>query len=204
MRYSEAGSSATSACPILRDTGKAMRCMKLLQQSLKSLSSPLSIRLGRVPALLQKNAAKDGQSHKIFGKWPALRTPMIVVLIGEGCSGGALGWALAMSWRCSSTLTILSSLRRELRVDHLARQSKEELAAAALKLHPEDLMKFDIVDAMLEEPMGGAHHDPAQVYRSVKKYIIDQWNILKNVPPEVLIEQRYQKYRRIGKFAVET
>ncbi len=81
--------------------------------------------------------------------------------------------------------------------------NKNELAAQTLKMHVEDLMKFDIVDAMIEEPQGGAHHDPAQVYRNVKKYLLDQWNILKTVDPVVLIEQRYQKYRRIGKFAVE-
>jgi acetyl-CoA carboxylase carboxyl transferase subunit alpha len=81
--------------------------------------------------------------------------------------------------------------------------NKKELAAQTLKMHAEDLMKFDIVDAMIDEPLGGAHHDPAMVYRNVKKYIIDQWNILKTVEPEQLIEQRYQKYRRIGKFSIE-
>jgi acetyl-CoA carboxylase carboxyl transferase subunit alpha len=64
-------------------------------------------------------------------------------------------------------------------------------------------MKFDIVDAMIEEPLGGAHHDPAQVYCNVKKYILEQWNILSTIDPEFLIEQRYQKYRRMGKFFIE-
>ena len=64
-------------------------------------------------------------------------------------------------------------------------------------------MKFDIVDAMIDEPAGGAHYDPAMVYRNVKKYIASQWDILKTIEPQNLIEQRYQKYRRIGEFSIE-
>jgi acetyl-CoA carboxylase carboxyl transferase subunit alpha len=56
---------------------------------------------------------------------------------------------------------------------------------------------------MIEEPLGGAHHDPSAVYRSVKNYIINQWNILKTVPIDALLEHRYQKYRRMGKFTVD-
>ena len=80
---------------------------------------------------------------------------------------------------------------------------KKELAAQTLKMHVEDLLKFDIVDAMIDEPAGGAHYDPAEVYRNVRNYVTAQWNLLKTIDPETLIEQRYQKYRRIGKFAVE-
>lgn len=182
---------------------KAMRCMKLAAK----FKIPVLSLIDTPGAHAGLAAEERGQGWAIaqnLWEMARLQTPMIVVLIGEGCSGGALGIGVgdvvAMLEHSYYSVISPESCASIIWRDN----SKKELAAAALKLHPEDLMKFDIVDAMLEEPMGGAHHDPAQVYRSVKKYIIDQWNILKNVPPEVLIEQRYQKYRRIGKFAVET
>jgi acetyl-CoA carboxylase carboxyl transferase subunit alpha len=81
--------------------------------------------------------------------------------------------------------------------------SKKTTAAEALKMHVEDLMQLDVIDAMIEEPLGGAHHDTKMVYQNVKRYLIEQWNVLKSVPIDLLLEQRYQKFRRIGKFALE-
>lgn len=81
--------------------------------------------------------------------------------------------------------------------------SKNELAASTLKIHPEELMQFGVIDYMIDEPPGGAHHDPSFVYKGVKKFVVEQWNELKVIPIEKLIEQRYQKFRKIGKFAVE-
>ena len=80
---------------------------------------------------------------------------------------------------------------------------KNETAASALKMHAEDLLELDVIDAMIEEPLGGAHHDPQVVYRNTKRFVVDQWNALKMIPLEILVEQRYQKFRKIGKFIVE-
>ena len=88
-----------------------------------------------------------------------------------------------------------------MRFDSLERYQQKETAATALKMHAEDLMPLGIVDAMIDEPLGGAHHDPDQVYKSVKKYILSQWKILKKIPVDSLLEERYQKFRKIGKFA---
>jgi len=68
-------------------------------------------------------------------------------------------------------------------------------------MQAEDLLKFDIIDAMIEEPLGGAHHDPKAVYQNVKQYLLEQWHILKTIPIDILLEQRYQKFRKIGAFA---
>jgi acetyl-CoA carboxylase carboxyl transferase subunit alpha len=182
---------------------KALRCMRLAAKFkipvLSLLDTP-----GAHPGLSAEERGQGWAIAQNLWEMARLPTPIIVVLIGEGCSGGALGMGVGdvvamlehSYYAVISPESCASIIWRD--------NNKKELAAQALKMHAEDLLKFDVVDAMLEEPMGGAHRDPAQVYRNVKKYILDQWNILKTVPLDFLIEQRYQKYRRIGKFAVET
>jgi acetyl-CoA carboxylase carboxyl transferase subunit alpha len=73
-------------------------------------------------------------------------------------------------------------------------------AAAALKMHVEDLLRLGIVDHKIAEPLGGAHLDPQVAFANVKSYILESWNALKGVPSEVLLENRYQKFRNMGKF----
>jgi acetyl-CoA carboxylase carboxyl transferase subunit alpha len=70
---------------------------------------------------------------------------------------------------------------------------KNEKAAEALKMQAEDLLEMEIIDDVIEEPLGGAHHDPKVVYDNVKKYILTQWNVLKGIPLETLIEQQVSK-----------
>lgn len=180
---------------------KAMRCMRLAAK----FHIPVLCLIDTPGAYAGLAAEERGQGWAIANNlWEMARlpTPIIAVLIGEGCSGGALGigvgdvvamlqhayYAVISPEACSSILW------RD--------TSKNELAAKTLKMHPEDLLEHQIIDAMIEEPLGGAHHDTAAVYRSVKQYILDQWNVLKTLSPEKLIERRYQKYRRMGKFMV--
>ena len=97
----------------------------------------------------------------ICGKCSALTTPIIVIVIGEGCSGGALGigvgdvigmlehayYSVISPEGCASILWKDSDKKAE--------------AASALKLNAEDLLRLGIIDAIINEPLGGAHHDPA-------------------------------------------
>jgi len=181
---------------------KAMRCMRLAAKFhlpvLCLIDTP-----GAYPGLAAEERGQGWAIAHNLWEMARLPTPVIAILIGEGCSGGALGigvgdvvgmlqhayYAVISPEACSSILW------RD--------TSKSELAARALKMHVEDLLKFDIVDAMIEEPLGGAHHDTALTYRNVKNYIAHQWNILKGVPSDILLERRYQKYRRMGKFILE-
>ncbi len=73
-------------------------------------------------------------------------------------------------------------------------------AAAALKMHVEDLLLLGIVDQKIAEPLGGAHKDPLTTFGNVKRFILDSYNELAGQPAEVLIENRYQKFRKMGKF----
>ena len=76
--------------------------------------------------------------------------------------------------------------------------SRHVEAASALKLTAEDLLQFGVIDAMIKEPLGGAHHDPERVYNEVFRFIVDKWQMLKRIPIPLLLEQRYQKFRKMG------
>lgn len=181
---------------------KAMRCMRLAARFhipiLSLIDTP-----GAHPGLSAEERGQGWAIAQNLWEMARLPTPIIVIIIGEGCSGGALGIGvgdvIAMLEHSYYSVISPEGCASILWRDH----AKKELAAQTLRMHAEDLLKLNVVDAMIEEPMGGAHHDPDQVYQSVKKYLLDQWNILKTVSPDFLVEQRYQKFRRMGRFSVE-
>lgn len=181
---------------------KAMRCMRLAAKFklpiLNLLDTP-----GAYPGLAAEERGQGWAIAHNLWEMARLPTPIIVILIGEGCSGGALGMGIgdvvAMLEHSYYSVISPEGCASILYKD----AAKNEVAAKSLKMHAEDLLQLDIVDAMIEEPLGGAHHNPQEVYGKVKKYIVDQWNVLKTVAPDILIEQRYQKFRKIGKFVVE-
>lgn len=181
---------------------KAMRCMRLAAKfNLPILS--LVDTPGAYPGL---TAEERGQGWAIANNlWEMARlpTPLLILLIGEGCSGGALGIGIgdnvAMLQHAYYSVISPEGCASILWKD----AGKNSTAAQALKMHAEDLLKMEIIDEIIEEPLGGAHHDPAAVYEGVKQYVLDQWNVLKAIPIDILLEERYQKFRKMGKFTVE-
>lgn len=181
---------------------KALRCMHLAEKFqlpvLCLIDTP-----GAYPGLTAEERGQGWAIAKNLMEMARLSTPVIIVLIGEGCSGGALGIGVgdvvAMLQHAYYSVISPEGCASILWKD----TNKNETAASALKMQAEDLFQLDVIDAIIEEPLGGAHHDPAAVYAAVKKWVLQQWNILKTIPPEILLEQRYQKFRKIGKFAVE-
>lgn len=129
-----------------------------------------------------------------------LETPIIVVIIGEGCSGGAIGTGVgdvvAMLEHAYYSVISPEGCASILWKD----ASKKIEAATALKLNAENLLELKIIDAIIPEPLGGAHHDPQQTYQNVKQFIVDQLTILRRIPLSLLIEQRYLKFRQLGQY----
>ncbi|MFO0422299.1 MAG: acetyl-CoA carboxylase carboxyl transferase subunit alpha, partial [Planctomycetia bacterium] len=74
------------------------------------------------------------------------------------------------------------------------------LAAKALRMRSADLKEFGVVDAVIEEPSGGAHRDPRQMATKLKTYLVRTLRELATQPAEALVESRYEKFRRMGKF----
>lgn len=133
-------------------------------------------------------------------KMVRLKVPIIVLIIGEGCSGGALGIAvgdvIGMLEHAYYSVISPEGCASILWKD----PEKREEAAATLKLNAEHLLEQGIVDEVIGEPLGGAHYDPEEMFLKVKTFILDQWKVLQNYPEEVLLEQRYHKFRKMGKF----
>jgi len=79
-------------------------------------------------------------------------------------------------------------------------QDKVKEAAEALKLTAEELKKLGIVDEIIPEPLEGAHRDWETTFENFRKYVKKHLNELKKLSPEELVEDRYQKFRKIGAF----
>jgi len=127
-----------------------------------------------------------------------LKVPTIVFIIGEGASGGALGigigdkvYMLENTWysvispeSCSSILWRSWEYKKE--------------AAEALKLTAPDMKKLKLIDEIIKEPLGGAHHDREAIFNTVRKVILDAYKELKKLPADRLVEKRMNKYLNMG------
>jgi len=181
---------------------KALRAMQLAEK----FHLPIVTLLDTPGAYPGLSAEERGQGWAIaYNMWAMsrLKTPIIVLLIGEGCSGGAIGLGvgdvIAMLEHAYYSVISPEGCASILWKD----TQQNQRAAEVLKMHAESLIEMGVVDSMISEPRGGAHLDPKATFASVQECILQYWNILKTVPGETLIERRYQKFRRMGEFAVE-
>ncbi len=130
----------------------------------------------------------------------ALPTPIVVVVVGEGGSGGALGIAVGDVVMMLEH-AIYSVISPEGCAAILWRDSaKAAEAAEALRLRAEDLSGLGVVDEVIPEPLGGAHRDPAEAAALVKKRVLFHLDQLAGLPVEELLERRAGKFARIGAF----
>ena len=127
-----------------------------------------------------------------------LNVPIIAVITGEGCSGGALGIGVANKvlilehayYTVISPEGCASILWRD--------ASMTNTAAEALKITGPDLIKFDIVDEIIKEPLGGAHCNHEQMGAELKKALTNSISELSKLSSKELREKRYSKYRNMG------
>lgn len=181
---------------------KALRCMKLAAK----FGLPVLTLLDTPGAFAGLAAEERGQGWAIANnllEMSKLPTPIIVLLIGEGCSGGALGIGVG-----DRVVMLEHSYYSVISPEGCASilwkdSNKKETAAGVLKLHAEYLKPLGVIDAIIDEPQGGAHHNPEQIYRDVKKYLSSTLKQLSKLSTKDLLEQRYQKFRKIGKFQLD-
>ncbi len=178
---------------------KALRLMKLAEKFNLPIVSLIDTP-GAYPGL---EAEERGQGWVIANnlrEMIRLTTPITVIIIGEGCSGGALGIGIGdvVAMLEHSYYSVISPEGCAAILWKDGSKNSNAEAAAALKLNAEDLLDLQIVDAIIKEPLGGAHHQPQVVYRNVKQFIVEQHQILKRIPKEILLEQRYLKFRKMG------
>ena len=128
-----------------------------------------------------------------------LRTPIVAVVIGEGGSGGALGIGVA-----DRVMMLENAYYSVISPEGCAailwkHRSHAPEAAEALKLTAGDLKELDIIDEVIPEPTGGAHHDPIRTAQNLRAAVLAQLDVLTKKKVSVLLEERYEKFRRMGR-----
>ena len=178
---------------------KALRLMKLAEK----FSIPIVALIDTPGAYPGIEAEEKGQAEAIarnLYEMFKIRTQIIVVIIGEGASGGALGigvgdkiMMLENTWYSVISPESCSSILWR-SWDH------KEQAAEALKLTPEDMKKNKLIDKIIKEPLGGAHQNPEKIYTSLKKEILKTFFNLKKQSISKLLENRMSRFTEMGVF----
>ncbi len=176
---------------------KALRLMKLAEKFDRPIVSLIDTP-GAFPGI---EAEERGQAEAIarnLYEMFRIKVPIIVVIIGEGASGGAIGigvgdrvYMLEYTWysvispeSCSSILWRSWDYKKE--------------AAEALKLTAEDMHRFGLIDGIIKEPLGGAHNNPQEIFDRVKQTILKDLSELRQQPVEKLLKNRVEKFTSFG------
>lgn len=179
---------------------KALRVMQLAEKFGRPIISFVDTP-GAYPGI---GAEERGQAEAIahnLREMAELTVPIIVVVIGEGGSGGALGVAVGDKiyvlenayYSVISPEGCAAILWKE--------NSRSPEAANALKLTAQDLVELGVIDELIKEPLGGAHRDFVQTAENVREAIRKGLAEFKDIPRKELPEIRYQKFRKMGIFA---
>ena len=131
------------------------------------------------------------------------KVPMISVVIGEGGSGGALGIGVS-----DRVLILENAYYSVISPEGCAAilwkdRDAAPQAAEALKITAKDLLELELVDEIVPEPLGGAHNDHSAMADTLREVLLRNLEELRQIDPEERLKQRYQKYRRHGKFIEE-
>ncbi|MBT4345595.1 MAG: acetyl-CoA carboxylase carboxyltransferase subunit alpha [Flavobacteriales bacterium] len=176
---------------------KALRLMKMAEK----FDKPIICFIDTPGAFPGLEAEERGQGQAIANnilEMTQLTVPIIIIIIGEGASGGALGIGvgdkilmLNNSWysvispeNCSTILW--------------GNWEHKETAADALKLTAKDMKKIGLVDEIIKEPLGGAHTFPEETFKIVKKKIVSVINELKVIDKDTLVNNRMEKFSNMG------
>jgi acetyl-CoA carboxylase carboxyl transferase subunit alpha len=176
---------------------KALRLFKLAEK----FNRPVVIMIDTPGAYPGIGAEERGQAEAIarnLREMAVLKVPIVIIIIGEGASGGALGigvgdrvFMMQYSWySVISPEGCAAILWRD--------AAHAPQAAEALKLTSEDLMELGVIDGIIPEPPGGAHNDHRAAALAVKNKIMETLGELEKLPTEQLLAERLQKFRKIG------
>lgn len=177
---------------------KARRLMRLANK----FNRPLICFVDTPGAHFDLRSEEYGQASAIadnLAEMMQMRVPILVIIIGEGGSGGAL--AIAVGNRVLMMEYAIYCVAPPEACSGIVWKDKGEHAPEATegyKPTAPDLLKIGIIDQMIKEPLGGAHRDPEAAVRNVKRAIKKHLNELIDMTEEQLIQQRYERYRNLG------
>ncbi len=178
---------------------KALRLMRLAAR----YRAPVITLIDTPGAYPGLGAEERGQSEALATnilEMAMLPTPIVAVVIGEGGSGGALALGVA-----DRILMFENSVYSVISPEGCAAilwkdASQRERAAEALKLTPPDLLRFNVIDEIIPEPLGGAHQDPDAAGEALRDALIRHVSELRKFRPEKLVRRRGEKYATMGVF----
>ena len=176
---------------------KAGRLMKLAEQ----FNLPVVTIVDTPGAYPGIDSEERGQSEAIANNlllMSSLRTPLLVNIIGEGGSGGALAIAVGdhISMMKYATYSVASPEACASIVWRDAEKASD--AAEAMLMDAESILKLKLIDEIIDEPLGGAHRNPDQAALMLKKSIIDNLDNLRTKPISSLLETRYKRLMSYG------
>lgn len=187
---------------------KALRLAKMAEKFHK----PLISFIDTAGAAADLRAEEHGVSEAIarnLREFALLRTPILVVVIGEGGSGGALGMAvgdriLMLEHAIYSVISpegCAAILWHDKSQSPEAQREKTAQAADALKLTAQNALRLGVVDEVLPEPVGGAHRDPVAMAATIKNALCSQLGELCRLSADELVDARYRRFRKLGAWA---
>jgi len=175
---------------------KALRIMKQAEK----FGRPIITFIDTPGAYPGKEAEEHGQSNAIatnLAEMSALKVPVIAIVTGEGSSGGALAIGVANKVLMLEN-AVYSVLSPEGFASILWKDSKRaDEACEMMKLTAQDLYSYGVIDGIIQEPLGGAHHDPQVVYKAIEAAILKEFNRFKHMSPNEIAKDRYEKFRNI-------
>lgn len=178
---------------------KALRLMRIAER----FHIPILTLIDTAGAYPGLEAEERGQGEAIarnLMKMSGLKTQIIAIIIGEGGSGGALALAVA-----DKVMMLEHSIYSVISPEGCAAilfkdGSLSEKAAENLKISAQNLKKLNIIDEIIPEPLGGAHKDKICAEINLKKAVLSSIEELKKLDMDSLLENRYNKYRKMGIF----
>ncbi|MGH7198822.1 MAG: acetyl-CoA carboxylase carboxyltransferase subunit alpha [Candidatus Omnitrophota bacterium] len=178
---------------------KALRLMRMAEK----FDIPIVVFVDTPGAYPGIGAEERGQAYTIafnIMQMSRIRVPILVFVIGEGGSGGALGIGVG-----DRVLVLENAYYSVISPEGCAAilwkdRTKAPEAAAALKLTAKDLMEMKLIDDMVKEPLGGAHRNPQETAENLKAAIQKYAKALEGVDRDGLVAERYEKFRRMGVF----
>ncbi len=180
---------------------KALQKMKLAEK----FGFPVVCLIDTPGAAPDVQAEEHGQAmaiaENIFTK-AGLAVPIVIIITGEGYSGGALGVGVGdrfamLENSCYGVITP-EGMAAIFWPDPKEAGNRVASVAEAMKLTARDMLEAGIIDTIIPEPLGGAHRDPLVTARNVERFLSAALDELKDIPTDRLLEERYQRYRGLG------
>jgi acetyl-CoA carboxylase carboxyl transferase subunit alpha len=186
-------------CPHPEGYRKALRVMRLAAKFHLPIISLIDTP-GAFPGVASEERGVASIIAELMFEMSVLRTQIVCVVIGEGGSGGAIGIGVgdrvAMMEHSYYSVISPEGCAGILWKGH----EHKNKAADALKMRSADLLRFGVIEEVIEEPVGGAHRDPHLAASRLKHYLRSNLKELVKMPVEKLISERYNRFRKLGIF----